>query len=246
MKKNSLIAGVLLLPFVLAGCINLTATGFLNCLDGSGNILTESKELQNFNSVTLRGQGDLFLTQADEFSVRVETDDNILQQLEVTVKGNVLEIGPKAGVPCLDPTEAINVWVTMKEVKAISINGSGSIIGQSKITSDNLSFNISGSGNVNADIAVSNISTTISGSGKVVLSGTARSQSFVASGSGKLQSFNLDTKISPVTISGSGKAEVKAQESLNATISGSGTVFYKGDAHINQKVSGSGTIKHIL
>lgn len=246
MKKISLLAGVFMLPLLLAGCINLTATGFLNCLDGSGNILSETKQVENFNSITLRGQGDLFLTQADEFSVRIETDDNIAKQLEIEVKGNVLEIGPKSGVPCLDPTESINVWVTMKEVKAISINGSGSIIGSSKIASDSLSFNISGSGNVNAEVNASNISTTISGSGTVQLSGTAHSQNFVASGSGKLQSFDLDTRLSTITISGSGKAEVKVQDSLNATISGSGTIFYKGDAHVNQKVSGSGTIKHIL
>lgn len=242
MKKALLIPLFSLL--VLSGC---------SCIQGNGEIVSETPAItDSFHSIDLRGEGNIFLSQveADEDfeqrKVRIETDYNILQELDVQVKNETLIIKPKKGIGCLNPSESIDIYVNTEEVKNISVSGSGEIIGQTPIKAEYLDMNISGSGEIDVDVEVDTLTIDISGSGEANLKGVAQDHSFGVSGSGNLYGFDLETQHSSVTISGSGEAEIWTKESLDVNVSGSGDLRYKGNPElIEQTISGSGSVEKI-
>ena len=232
-----LIALVALIGFQFTGSSIITG-GFIS---EPGIIMSQSYELSNFNGIKLLGRGDILLTQGQEYSVLIDANKEILDKLIVKVEDNNLIVDER-GLFYLN-ADPIKIYVTMPEVERVLISGSGDILGQNKISSENLEISISGSGDVDLNLDVEKLTTRISGSGDVNYRGSAKEHNFYVSGSGELHSFDLETEVSNIRVSGSGNSEVFAIEDLDVHISGSGDVFYKGDPKISQSVSGSGNLR---
>lgn len=238
-----LLAGILA---VLSGFVT-TPIGFLTipgCVFGSGNVESETRTVDAFHSVELGGWGNLYVTQDGTSEIRIEAEDNILPLLQTYVRDGVLVIEHEK-LKCITPRKPVNVYVSMEEVKRLSISGSGKIIGQTEITSDSLGVSVSGSGNIDLEVDTEELKTTISGSGNAQLKGDATTHDITISGSGNIQSYDLATEKSTVKVFGSGKSEVSVSNELDITITGSGDVYYKGDPSINTQISGSGKLKKV-
>ena len=70
MRKH-VIRLTLLLPLLLSACGLIT-------VHGSGNIVTDSRDVRNFNRVSFGGTSELLLTQSGEESLTVAADDNLI------------------------------------------------------------------------------------------------------------------------------------------------------------------------
>ena len=267
MKKSFFTVSVLGLVLTLTACTNVPAPFNFLCENGSGNIITETREVAEFDRINLMVPANLYVSQGDTNSFSIEGDDNLLEEIETDLDGTFLEIELKNSVKCLNPTQEINIWVTMKEVKELAVSGSGNIVGETafetdslemrvsgsgKISNDNqikadsLELRISGSGDVDLDVVSKTITTRISGSGNVALEGVTEIHEFQVSGSGELNAYDLDTQKSVLGVSGSGKAELKVSEELEINIAGSGNVKYKGAPEkVTQNVSGSGSVEKV-
>jgi len=241
--SSILIIGIVLL--VIAIVLGIYTTGIGTCVIGSGNVDSETRSVDIFHSAELRGWGNLYITQNGASEISIEAEDNILPLLKTYVTSGKLIIENEL-LTCIRPTKPVNVYVSMEEVKQLSVSGSGDIIGQTKITSDSLGVAISGSGNIDLDVDAKKLSTSISGSGNAKLKGVATTHDVMFSGSGKIQSYELVTEETTLTISGSGNSEVFASNELDVTISGSGNVYYKGNpANVNTQISGSGKLEKV-
>ena len=237
MKKISYVFVLVLSLFALTAC--------LPCLNGSGEIIRETRDVSGFNEIDLSGSGEIFLTQGEEISFEIESDDNILKKIETIVRGKKLFIKHKDSWDCLKPSDSINIYVTMPEIKGVKISGSGKLRSENKILAEDLDIIISGSGKVDLDIEAKVIDADVSGSGDFDLSGQAEKLDFNLSGSGNLRAFDLKTQDVKIKISGSGRAEVYAQETLDIILSGSGKAYYKGRPVLSQNISGSGKIENV-
>ncbi|MFZ2455721.1 MAG: head GIN domain-containing protein [Candidatus Altiarchaeia archaeon] len=225
-----LLLGILILTLSLGGCVG-------SCVQGSGNKIAQERVVPPFTGVSFSGEGNVNIIQDGSAKVKLTGDDNILENVETYVQDDVLYIRPKQ---CY--SGSIDAYVNMGTVRSISLDGSGNIIGGTKITSDDLLLKLSGSGKIMAGMEAKKLAVSVSGSGESTLIGTADDFSYDLSGSGKLSAYKLSAKRGKITISGSGSAETTARETLDVTISGSGTVYYKGNATVSQTVSGSGKI----
>lgn len=213
---------------------------------GSGNVIEETREVAGFNQVSLSGQGNLYLTQGETEGLRIEAEDNIVKKIKTSVNGNKLEIKYKTVWFFWDlwAREEINFYLAVKDLNNISLSGSGKIFTED-FAGEDLEINISGSGEAEMKVDLNSITTNISGSGKFTLTGTAEEQLIDISGSGTFLNRDLKTRKTEIKISGSGKAELYAEEELKIDISGSGTVKYLGSPKVSQSISGSGTIEQL-
>ena len=236
-KTLQLLAILTFIAFLASGCI-IVVHG--SAEKGSGNIITEKREVSEFNSVHLKGSGNVVLTQGEQQSLLIKTDDNIMPLIETDVSGNKLTISH--GNHHLRPT-SFEVYITLENLEGVRISGSGDIIGKGRFVTDTLFTEISGSGDMDLEVETGLLETKISGSGSIHLSGKAEDYTVSISGSGKINAFDVDAKHVSVKISGSGDCRVSATESLDAKISGSGDVYYRGRPQINAKISGSGSLK---
>jgi len=213
------------------GCIG----PYLDCITGSGNVVSEEFTVDEFHSVGFGCSGNLYITQDATQSLRIEAEDNVLEALTVKVENGRLTISSDR---CFRNTKPVNIYVSMEEVRNLSLSGSGNIIGQSELNADTLKLSISGSGSSDLTLNVEELNTVISGSGESKLKGTAKSHNIRISGSGDIMAFDLSTERTDITISGSGDAEVDASQELDVSISGSGNVYYTGNAAVSLTVSG--------
>ncbi|WP_083523262.1 head GIN domain-containing protein [Methanofollis ethanolicus] len=229
---------LILSAVLIAGC-----TQFSPCIEGSGNVVSETRTVEPFHSVDLATVGTVYLTQDATASLQIEAEENILPLLRTRVTDGVLTIDHNG--QCFRTTQPIIIRLTTDEVRRVSVSGSGSVVGENEILSENLETGVSGSGGIDLRVNVTDLASAIVGSGSTTLQGTATDHTAVVSGSGKVAAFDLETRGSTVTIEGSGTAEVFATEVLDVTVSGSGTVTYRGSpAHITQEVTGSGGLVH--
>lgn len=227
---------ILIFPFLFDSC------SFMDCVRGSGLVLNESRNISNFNSINLLGSASVYIKQADEYSLEIEAEDNIIPLIETRVKGRMLYILTKK---CINPNEPVKIFISLPELRSVDISGSGKIIGENVINSDKLELNIGGSGVLNFELQVNKLITEISGSGKVYLQGDTKLHNIILSGSGDIYAEELNTKDGLISLSGSGKCRVNVIENLDVNISGSGVVEYKGRPQINSKIHGSGKLKRL-
>lgn len=209
------------------------------CIAGSGNIISENRSVNRFDSIDLRLSGNLYLTQDIHQPLRIEGDDNVLQFLVTDVADKTLIVHSDK---CFRPTKDINIYVSAEKIGKLKSSGSGKIISQSQITVDTLRVEIAGTGSSDLTLNVGKLDTAVSGSGDISLNGEAKVHNSEISGSGNVKAFDLTTEKTDITVSGSGNAQVNALENLEVNILGSGLVYYKGDATVCQNISGSGRL----
>ncbi len=212
-------------------------------ITGSGTTASEQRAVSDFTGVEVAGPYDVFVTQGTEFTVRVEGDANLLQYITVEKDGSVLEIGSRNGFN-LRPKNGIKIYVTAPRLDELQVAGSGSIVGQTKLTAEALKISIGGSGDVRlAEVDAPEVRSDIGGSGSVHLKG--RTQNFYAdvAGSGEIHAFDLLSESTHVDIAGSGNAAVFASKTLDVNIAGSGDVQYKGAPAVKQNKAGSGSVR---
>jgi len=207
---------------------------------------SKNRNLPKFSSVKLAISANVYLTQSNTQSLRIEASDKLLELIETEVNNGHLII--KWSKNNVRHSEKIKIYISMQEVTGLVISGSGDIISDSKINTDKINLAISGSGNISLqNLNANDIKSKISGSADIEIAGTqtANSLSIAISGSGDVKASELPVKNVKIKISGSGNCKVNVSDRLDAAISGSGDVYYKGRPIINGKVAGSGKIKSI-
>lgn len=231
---------IVVVLLLLVAILTVTACN-ASIVKGSGDLITETRAVSDFDSIDLSGSGEVIVRQDGNESLTIETDDNVMEHVKAEVEGGVLKLGYEEGFNLIDHTRLI-FTVGVDDLKSLKISGSGDIESDNLETS-RLDATVSGSGDIQiADLSADEVTAKISGSGEIDLAGDATAQDVTISGSGKYLAGDLCSASVKVKISGSGDATVCATEELDSNISGSGSVSYYGRPSISTSGSGSGKI----
>jgi hypothetical protein len=251
-----LIIGGVLLAILYApqlGWDNPSMTGIINIGDnnfnigpgerGSGNVITETREVSGFDSITLDYPAQVFITQGAEESLKVEADDDFLPGLQTSVRGNTLEIFYK--VPNgsrINPTDLVRITIVVRELKDVEFNSAGELTIDG-LETDELKISINGAGNLELkDIAARDLEIDLSGAGSMTASGEADKLSVNISGFGDYKGADLQSITASVSISGAGSATVWVEDDLDAQVSGAGSINYYGSPAVTKQIGGLGSV----
>ncbi|HEY0062867.1 MAG TPA: head GIN domain-containing protein [Telluria sp.] len=214
-------------------------------IQGSGVIKTQKRELAHFTGVSLSLPANMELRIGATESVTIETDDNLLAQVETVIENGTLKIRPVKRNSNLT-SRAMKIIVTAKEIDRIALGGSGSIESDA-LKAAKLAIDLGGSGSINVKgLDADLVSVSVGGSGNLKTSGgNAGSVSISIGGSGDVDLGQLKARDASVSVAGSGEATVWASNALSVTIAGSGDVNYYGDPKISRSVVGSGGTKRL-
>ena len=208
----------------------------------------EVRDVENFTKISFGFAGKLYLKQGSPQKVELEGNRDILEEIETEVDGGRLRIGKEGKWFDWDfGNDKITVYITVPNIEGVSVSGSGDIVGQSKIRTDDLELKVSGSGSMELDVeAKGDVEADVSGSGNMNLRGHFESFESDVSGSGRVVlRANIDNTAS-FGISGSGKIEASGSADFVRTrISGSGKVL-AADLETKRcevRISGSGDVE---
>ena len=242
MKNLKLILFVVLTLVVITSCQDRGNNGLFDCIKGEGNKVTQDLVIDEFHSVRLRGSSNVFITQGLDFQVRVEGQQNIIDNIELDVKDGEWEIEFEE---CQRDFTKLEFHITMPVIKNLEVSGGGDIIGENDFLVNEIDLKVDGSGSIEVRVIdAQDVDARISGSGKIIAKGNSNYIGSKVSGSGNLEAFDLETNIANINISGSGDAEVTVFDELDVKISGSGDVNYKGNPLVNVDITGSGDLNN--
>jgi hypothetical protein len=238
-KRLYIPAAILLIAILVSGCS-------FQIVSGSGKVISETRHVSGFTSVTLDGIGNVYISQGPIESVRIEAENNLIPYFDTSVQGSTLKIGLKdqyMGISML-PTHPVKFYVTLPRIDAVRLAGSGDIFA-AQVQAGAFAISLLGSGNISIDaLTASNLDTQLSGSGKVSLGIVSASQvtaNIAGSGDIKVDTLTAD-RISSRT-SGSGNITIGGKVTeQSAEMLGSGNYLASGlkSEIATVRVTGSG------
>jgi hypothetical protein len=246
MKRLGLLGmGVLVLVVVSMACsVPGLVIGDRETIRGSGDVVETTRDVEEFSRLVFAGMGNVTIEQGLTEGLTIEAEQNLIEHLEIEVRGDTLFIGTKEGKN-LRPTEPMNFYLNVKDLERVTLSGSG-LIEVEEFEAENLRLTLSGSGKIVIDsLEAISLNVTISGSGNIELSGVLEDQDVTISGSGDYDAGGLESSIADILISGSGSAEIRVDDQLDILISGSGNVRYSGSPTIDQSITGSGSVRKL-
>jgi hypothetical protein len=222
----------------------LSACGIAT-VPGSGKIVSERHDVQNYSQVVFSAPGELAIEQNGREGLVVEADDNLLQYIKSNVRGDILYIYVEPDILQLYPSKPIRYSLDAGTLTRVTLNGSG-VIRSDELIAANLDFDLNGSGDISiAAVKSQNTALDLDGSGEYQIDSLITDQ-FTASlnGSGNIAMKEAIIKTANLEIAGSGKLSMTdlIADTLGTNISGSGNCILNGEVnHQSIAIYGSGS-----
>ena len=224
----------------------ITTLLFTSCIGlvgerGNGERIEETITIDDFERIEIGGEFIVKLTQGEGDEVLIEGDENLLDFIEVRVRGNTLIVDTERR---LDSKEGIIVHIPVKGLEAIRCSGASEVSTTNPLQAEKIDIDISGAGKLDLMLDAIDISLDVSGATLVYLEGAARSLDVNMSGAGSLEASELEVVDCRAQISGVGKILVNVSGTIDADVSGLGKIEYVGDPEsVKGDVSGVGNIE---
>ncbi len=224
--------------FLLFSLVTLASCRFTT---GSGNIISETRTVSNFDGIIVGGSFDVEVKIGPVASVMVEADDNIIKHIETDVSGNTLKIRLESNNGFSNAH--MKVYVTTPSLTNIKASASADVEVKDILTgSSKLTLKASSSASIRAEVDAPDIETDASSSATITLSGKTKNHDTQASSSANIRAFELLSENTTAKVSSSADIDVHASVKLDAKASSSGSIDYKGAAAVTQSTSSSGSV----
>jgi hypothetical protein len=212
-------------------------------------------ELPEFKSIYVNSAYTVYLKQTNKNEVTVEALTEIFSLSDIKVENGILMINidrkpenPNKSIWAkiddikLNPT--MKLYVSMKNISELQVNGTGKIISENSIASDNILLAVNGNGGIDVDIKGNTVKAEVAGSGDLKIKGYATSLDALLSGTGSLHAFECPLETAKIKVTGSGLCEVNVTNTIEAAVLGSGIVKHKGNTkNAQKKVYGPGVVE---
>lgn len=229
----------------------------LRCLtcDGSGRNYdnrrsstgSDAQEYQftDFDEVELISLFDFEIIQDDDFSVRLEGDEDDLDEVYLSQSGDELEIRygkNKDWWKKRNRRDKIKVFISMPELEFLRATGAcdGEIRG---FRNADLTLDIEGASKVWANITAKYLQADLSGASELVLVGSGEDMEVDLVGASELDAFNYEVEDADINATGASTAKVYASNELQASATGASKVRYRGSARVSSNSAGLSSVK---
>lgn len=238
MRNNiTLLAAASLCITAISGCRNF------DCVYGSGNQVTQTREVEPFNEIEVGGSIKLVLKQDSNASLRIVADDNIQELIDTRVNGNKLVIETENNLCDSGP---ITIYATARTWEGIDASGAVEVVSDGTLSGERFKLELSGSTKVKLDLNTGDMRTDASGATEVLLTGQARSHEIEISGSGEVEALDFVVGNYNIRTSGASELKINALNELNVRSSGSSEISYRGNPkNVNNNNSGASSLNKI-
>ncbi len=73
-------------------------------------MITETREVSNFDSISLSGSGEVIVTQGGSESLAIETDDNVMEHVKAEVRCGTLNLSLEDVLTSISPLDSFLAW----------------------------------------------------------------------------------------------------------------------------------------
>lgn len=204
-----------------------------DCIKSTGTRTTEYHSVSNFNGIIVYDRMDVYLTQGNNYEVRVEAGKNLQSLIKTELDGETLKVFNKNRCNWVrDYNEKINVFITAPLFNYIENKGVGDIQSLSVITQSIIGVQVKNTGDVTLQVNTKGVGGGAHGNGNLYLSGTTDQLFYNYVGTNSLNASDLKVNnyiyLYCNTI---GKTYINAPENglMDIFINQSGNIYYTGN-----------------
>lgn len=241
MKKSIFILGILVLFISTSLLAQVNNYDVMNIVD--------------YHSISVNSAYTVYVKQSNKEEVRVEATKEVYDLTEITVEDGVLHINIKKDesqasksiwqkIDNIKLLPTMNVYVSIKDVQELSVNGNGKLITENSIAADNLYLQVAGTGSMEVDLKTKTLEAKLAGPGNLTIKGYTNNLVLDNSGAGGIDAFEFEAQNANAKLYGLGSIKMNVSEKLDAKIYGSGNIFVRGATkEIIKKEFGAGEVE---
>ena len=209
---------------------------------GNGVVTDERREVTEDFTVVSASEGlDVYVTQAEEFEILVEADENIIDLIGTDIRDGRLKIHAIENIG----RATKKVHVSLPVISALESSSGADLRSKNLIRADRISLDSSSGSNLQAEIIADEVDADSSSGADIRLSGEATVLYVDASSGSGIRARDFKVKTCHADASSGADIDLYVLESLTADASSGADISYSGDPSVQQKKSVSGNVhKH--
>ena len=209
----------------------------------SDNRVSEERDLGKVNQLKISGIFNLYLSQGDKPSIRMEGDEEYIKKLKVIQDGETLELKFDEINNTFFGDSRPDVYLTLGDLKSIEFDGVGNIKSEGTFKVDELMLRGNGVGNISLQFEAKVIDADFNMMGNMTLEGSVGGIKLLNEGIGNIEASGLQAQNMTLTSSGIGRVSVHCTGDLSITVNGIGAVSYTGNPNvIKEEINGIGKV----
>jgi len=213
-----------------------SASIFAQAAKGSGKVKIETLEFSGFKHLILNGTFNVILLQGDEEGIRISTDDNLVNLFQVRMDKEKLYITMLADVRKF---EELNVYISYRELKSITLLKNVSISSNQVIHFDELKLFLSGGSTINSEIYATVLHIKQNDQSFCKISGYAEKLYIDIHDETEFNCFSLKSEFCQVEATGYSEVMINCEKSLKLKVTGESNVYYTGEPKITERIFSS-------
>ncbi|MBA3898699.1 MAG: DUF2807 domain-containing protein [Bacteroidetes bacterium] len=207
----------------------------------SGLSVTESRELEPFSKLTVKGRFDVILIQGDFHKLELAGDENLLPEVVTEISEGELTIKLNSNY---SGKERIKLLLQMNEIEALNFSAGTLFSTGNVISGEKLALKSSSGSEGEISLNYKKLNSESSAGSSLKLEGSVDYLEISSSSGSVVEAGNLISKTCKVKSSAGSVVNVFANEEISATISSGGSLTYAGEPAItNFNTSAGGSVK---
>lgn len=222
---------------ILLGFLGLVATSCSSSIDGEGTA-TAQKEYtaDNIKDLSVSCNCNVILVPGNKSGVKVESHQNIIDNLEVEAKNNAVTIKEKSNV---DHYSAYDLYVYVtRDLEKIDVNKQTSLTTSGTLNVDELTMSAKDQARINQTFLITNnFDLKAEDQSNIMLEGTAGTMKVKAYGESKLNLFKYEVNEANFTTDDNALLDINARQTLYGSAKGNSIVNFMGDPNKDTKIA---------
>ena len=207
---------------------------------GNGVIANDTRSItENFNRVSVSEGLDVYITQADDFEITIEADENIIDLIQTDIKNGRLKIHARENIG----RATKKIFVSMPVIAGLSSSSGADLETKTIINADEIDLDASSGADLVVSLKASYIDASSSSGADIKISGETEDLNADASSGANINAKNLKTKTCEADASSGAGIRVDVSEKLVADASSGGDITYTGSAEVTKNKSVSGSVR---
>ena len=234
------IAIALLVSLFLSSCgFDIQIGDFGTGKKGNGNVVSDTRNVtDDFTRVSASEGLMVYVTQADDFKIEVEADENIIDLIATDIKNGKLRIHARENIG----NATKNIYVSLPKVTALAGSSGAHLETQGTIKSSELEVDGSSGALLEIEVIANEIDIDASSGSVLDISGSADDAIADVSSGGNINARDLQTRNCDAEASSGGNIKIQVSQSLTADAGSGGNISYSGDPTVETKKSVSGSV----
>lgn len=232
--------GIVRYLFILA--IALVAYACNLSVVGNGTVASRTVSVGEFDEIEVSGAFEIFIRQSNSCGLEIELDENLFQYLDIDDGGGELDISSDRTIR---KAEARNLYITVRDLEKIQINGANELETRGGIRGKNLEVEANGASEMRLEFYGERLRIKANGGSELRFKGEVDDLEIEVNGASEIESLEMLALRADVDVSGAAEVKLWVEDQLDVSANGASEVEYRGNPKISKNTYGASSVNQI-